>query len=78
MAEFLLNEGHFVYLHYHANPSVLESLCVAFPNQTKLLQANLLIEHELTALFEETEGVNVLIHAAGVASAGMSWKVSKD
>ncbi|MEY4860473.1 MAG: hypothetical protein RL059_172, partial [Bacteroidota bacterium] len=30
------------------------------------------------ALFEETEGVNVLIHAAGVASAGMSWKVSKD
>ena len=78
MAEFLLNEGHFVYLHYHANPSALESLCLTYPNQTKLLKKNLLIEEELTALFEETEGVNVLIHAAGVASAGMSWKVSKD
>lgn len=78
MAQFLLREGHFVYLHCHANPSALESLCLAFPNQTKLLKANLLIEDELTVLFEETEGVNVLIHAAGVASAGMSWKVSKD
>ena len=77
MAEFLLREGHFVYLHCHANPSALESLCLAYPNQTKLLKKNLLIEDERTALFEETEGVNVLIHAAGVASAGMSWKVSK-
>jgi NAD(P)-dependent dehydrogenase (short-subunit alcohol dehydrogenase family) len=45
MAEFLLREGHFVYLHCHANPGALESLCLTYPNQTKLLKKNLLIDY---------------------------------
>lgn len=78
IAASLLHEGHFVYLHCNSNAAALGQFCSKFPEQTKLIKANLSLDNELTNLFNETVGVDVLIHAAGVASAGMSWKVTKE
>jgi NAD(P)-dependent dehydrogenase (short-subunit alcohol dehydrogenase family) len=78
MADFLLKEGHFVYLHYNSNPAALLNLCSLYPNQTACIKANLLVSEDLENLFNSTTNVDVLIHAAGIASAGMSWKVPKE
>ncbi|MCX6191934.1 MAG: SDR family NAD(P)-dependent oxidoreductase [Flavobacteriia bacterium] len=78
IAELLLQEGHFVYLHCHSHPNALQPLCKKYPSHTKMIAADLLVDEDLNVLFQSTEDVNVLIHAAGIASAGMSWKVPKE
>ena len=78
IAELLLQEGHFVYLHCHSHPNALKQLCEKYPSHTKMIVADLLIDEDLNVLFQSTEGVNVLIHAAGLSSAGMSWKVTRN
>ena len=65
IAELLLQEGHFVYLHCHSHPNALQPLCKKYPSHTKMIAADLLVDEDLNILFQSTEDVNVLIHAAG-------------
>ena len=60
IAELLLQEGHFVYLHCHSHPNALQPLCKKYPSHTKMIAADLLVDEDLNVLFQSTEDVNVL------------------
>lgn len=78
IAKGLIKDGFRVILHGNSNFNQIESLLAEFPDETEWFKADL---NDLNAidLFSDLKGrVDGVIHCAGIASAGMSWKISKE
>jgi NAD(P)-dependent dehydrogenase (short-subunit alcohol dehydrogenase family) len=76
LAKDLLDKGHFLVLHGHSNMGVLERFVSHNPDQVAVVQADLARITDIERLAEAAKGCDVVLHAAGVPSAGMSWKIS--
>lgn len=73
----LLEQGHRVILHGRNKDSVKDILN-EFPNTSEWFQADLFTQSGIDS-FKGLQGrVEVLVHCAGIPSAGMSWKVSSE
>lgn len=73
----LLEQGHRVILHGRNKDSVKDILN-EFPNTSEWFQADLFTQLGIDS-FKGLQGrVEVLVHCAGIPSAGMSWKVSSE
>lgn len=70
VANFLMEMGATVALHYNTNQAAAEALCAQYDNGSAIFQANLGNEKEVFALFETVEKtfktIEVLILNAGV------------
>ena len=75
IAKNLLDQGCFLGLLYHSNEDKLKVLSAQYPNQTLLIKADLSEDDAYETIFNVFPNADVLIHAAGIASSGMSWKI---
>jgi 3-oxoacyl-[acyl-carrier protein] reductase len=78
IAENLLNEGYFVHLIGNKNTSKLKVLHSKFPSTSKVYTIDFLQKSNFLELVNEIGEVDGLVHALGVSSAGMSWKITPD
>ena len=78
IAEKLLNEGCFVHLLCNRNSAKLSTLTESFPLQTAIhcVDFNQSVDYQYLA--EKIGQIDGLVHALGVSSAGMSWKISSE
>lgn len=70
VADYLMQMGAKVAVHYNSNKAAAETLVEKYRNGSKVFQADLSIEKEIFALFDEVEGyfgkIDVVILNAGV------------
>lgn len=78
IAENLLNEGYFVHLIGNKNTSKLELLHSKFPSNSKVYSIDFSQTIDFSELVNEIGQIDGLVHALGVSSAGMSWKITPD
>jgi NAD(P)-dependent dehydrogenase (short-subunit alcohol dehydrogenase family) len=78
IAENLLNEGYFVHLIGNKNTSKLQVLHSKFLLTSKVYSVDFSKTSNFSQLVNEIGEVDGLVHALGVASAGMSWKITSD
>ncbi|MEN9304018.1 MAG: hypothetical protein RL264_2447 [Bacteroidota bacterium] len=77
LAEDLLRKGHFLYLVGNKNISRLDGLQKTFPGKLVLLPFDFDHDFDLEDLVQHLVDVDTVIHAMGVSSAGMSWKIAE-
>jgi NAD(P)-dependent dehydrogenase (short-subunit alcohol dehydrogenase family) len=75
IAKNLLDQGHFLGLLFHSQEDKLKALATQYPDQTALIKADLSQDDSYETIFNVFPNADVLIHAAGIASSGMSWKI---
>ena len=75
IAKNLLDQGHFLGLLFHSQEDKLKALAAQYPDQTVLIKADLSQDNSYEIIFNVFPNADVLIHAAGIASSGMSWKI---
>lgn len=79
IAKRLLDEGYNVVLHYNSSKSNLIKLAAKYPGKAFVVQANLENLSDIQRMANEVLAVagriDILINNAGVASAGISWKI---
>jgi len=76
IAEQLLNEGYFVHLIGNKNIAKLDRLISEFPNSTSVHSIDFNTEFDFLKLAEKIGSIDGIVHALGVSSAGMSWKIT--
>jgi NAD(P)-dependent dehydrogenase (short-subunit alcohol dehydrogenase family) len=77
IAHELLRRGNFVYLVCNRNADKLAGIQKDFPGKTLILTHDFESEQPFDQLFEHVEDVDTVIHALGVSSAGMCWKITE-
>jgi NAD(P)-dependent dehydrogenase (short-subunit alcohol dehydrogenase family) len=79
ICEFLLEAGYQVAMQYHNNGGVLQPLLKKFPDKAHAFYADLSDKTSIDRLTKEVlqslEKIDIVIHSAGVSSAGMCWKI---
>jgi len=75
IAKNLLDQGHFLGLLFHSQEDKLKALSDQYPDQTLMIKADLSQDDAYETIFNVFPNADVLIHAAGIASSGMSWKI---
>ncbi len=78
IAENLLDEGYFVHLIGNKNTSKLQELHSKFPTASKVHSVDFSKMSDFAQLVNEIGQIDGLVHALGVSSAGMSWKITSD
>ncbi len=78
IAENLLDEGYFVHLIGNKNTSKLLRLHSKFPTASKVHSVDFSKTSDFAQLVNEIGQIDGLVHALGVSSAGMSWKITSD
>jgi NAD(P)-dependent dehydrogenase (short-subunit alcohol dehydrogenase family) len=78
IAENLLNEGYFVHLIGNNNTSKLQALHSKFLSASKVYSVDFSKTSDFTELVNEIGQIDGLVHALGVSSAGMSWKITTE
>lgn len=78
IAENLLNEGYFIHLIGNKNTSKLQVLHSKFPSTSKVYSVDFSKTSDFTELVNEIGQIDGLVHALGVSSAGMSWKITPE
>lgn len=78
IATALLNEGYFVYLLCNKNKAKLNELLIQFPNATQVYELDFAQNPDFSALANSIGKVDAIVHALGVSSAGMSWKIPSE
>ncbi|MBU3659766.1 MAG: SDR family oxidoreductase [Flavobacteriales bacterium] len=78
IAENLLSEGYFVHLIGNKNTSKLELLHSKFPSNSKVYSIDFSQAIDFSELVNEIGQIDALVHALGVSSAGMSWKITPE
>ncbi len=79
ICRFLLEAGHQVAMQYHNNGDALRALLKEFPDRAHAFHADLLDDESIDVLTREVlqslGKIDIVIHNAGVSSAGMCWKI---
>lgn len=78
IATALLNDGYFVYLLCNKNKAKLNELLTQFPNATQVYEIDFEQNPDFSALANSIGKVDAIVHALGVSSAGMSWKIPSE
>jgi 3-oxoacyl-[acyl-carrier protein] reductase len=78
IATKLLKEGYFVYLLCNRNKAKLEALVAQFPKATQVYEIDFEQNPDFSALANSIGKVDAIVHALGVSSAGMSWKIPSE
>lgn len=78
IAENLLNEGYFVHLIGNKNTTKLQVLHSKFPTTSKVYSVDFSKTSDFTELVNEIGEIDSLVHALGVSSSGMSWKITSE
>lgn len=78
IATALLNEGYFVYLLCNKNKAKLNDLLTQFPYATQVYEIDFEQNPDFSALANSIGKVDAIVHALGVSSAGMSWKIASE
>lgn len=78
IATALLNEGYFVYLLCNKNKAKLNDLITQFPSTTQVYEIDFEQNPDFSALANSIGKVDAIVHALGVSSAGMSWKIPSE
>jgi 3-oxoacyl-[acyl-carrier protein] reductase len=78
IAENLLNEGYFVHLIGNKNTSKLQVLHSKFLSTSKVFSVDFSKTSDFAELVNEIGQIDGLVHALGVSSAGISWKITTE
>jgi acetoacetyl-CoA reductase len=78
IAKDLLRKGHFLYLVCNRNAERLAGIQKEFPGKTLLFSHDFESDVSFDYLFEHIKEIDIVIHAMGVSSAGMSWKLPEN
>lgn len=78
IAENLLNEGYFVHLIGNKNTSKLQALHSKFLSTSKVYSVDFSKTSDFAELVNEIGQIDGLVHALGVSSAGISWKITTE
>lgn len=78
IAENLLIAGYFVHLIGNRNVAKLEDLHLKFQSFSKVYKVDFSKTNDYSELVDEIGQIDGLIHALGVASSGMSWKIKHE
>ena len=78
IAENLLNEGYFVHLIGNKNTFKLQALHSKFLSTSKVYSVDFSITSDFADLVNEIGQIDGLVHALGVSSAGISWKITTE
>ena len=71
LSQTLLEQGYFVYLHYHHQRKALEALHAKYPNYSKLIQADFACAEDLLRLKEQIDRpLDILINNAAIEHLG--------
>ena len=78
IAENLLNEGYFVHLIGNKNTSKLQALHSKFLSTSKVYSVDFSKTSDFAELVNEIGQIDGLVHALGVSSAGISWRITSE
>jgi len=78
ITESLLEEGYFVHLLFNKNSSKLTGLASKFPGKSEVHSIDFTQAVDYQKLANEIGTIDGIVHALGVSSAGISWKVSAE
>jgi len=77
IAKKLLEEGYFIHLLCNSNPSKLIDLQSTFPDKSTIHIINFNESVDYQNLVDSIGQIDGIVHALGVSSAGMSWKINE-
>ncbi|NBU91214.1 MAG: SDR family oxidoreductase [Flavobacteriia bacterium] len=78
IARALAASNHSLVLQGHRNVAALASFASGIPNPPTWLSADFTTEEGLQRVVDAAEHCEVVLHCAGIPSAGISWKISAE
>ncbi|MEY5001018.1 MAG: hypothetical protein RLZZ211_1054 [Bacteroidota bacterium] len=78
IASSLLLKGYSLVLHGFNSCEKLKPLQDQFPDLVQIIKADLSVNSGIETLIEQGRDCSAILHCAGIPSAGISWKVSKE
>ena len=78
IAKAMLLSSYNMVLHGFRNMEVLNSLKAQYPERINVVSADISIRDGLDPLIQAASACDIVLHCAGIPSAGISWKVSAE
>ena len=78
LAKAVISKGYRVVLHGNQHMEAISDLDGLFPEQITAVAADISTESGISQLTQVAENCDVVLHCAGIPSAGISWKISAE
>ena len=78
LAKAVISKGYRVVLHGNQHMEAISDLDGLFPEQITAVAADISTETGISQLAQVAENCDVVLHCAGIPSAGISWKISAE
>ena len=78
LAKAMISKGYRVVLHGNQHMEAISDLGGLFPEQVTTVAADISTESGISQLTQAAGDCNVVLHCAGIPSAGISWKISAE
>ena len=78
LAKAVISKGYRVVLHGNQHMEAISDLGVLFPEQITAVAADISTETGISQLTQAAGDCDVVLHCAGIPSAGISWKISAE
>jgi len=78
LAKAMISKGYRVVLHGNQHMEAISELGGLFPEQITAVAADISTETGISQLTQASGDCDVVLHCAGIPSAGISWKISAE